>query len=124
MSALKIDPLTATTGAVVEGVDLGAIDDVPVDEIQKALLEYLVLFFPSQALEPREQLAFAQCLGELDVAPFGPKHPDVPEMTVLDQEAPKGEGADAWHSDNSFRDEPPKITMLQAVKLPEVVLSP
>lgn len=120
MSALKIDRLTPTTGAVVDGVDLRAVDDGLVGEIEAALLEHLVLFFPGQALEPQEQVAFARRLGELDVAPFGPKHPDVPEMTVLDQNAPTGEGADAWHSDNTFCAEPPKITMLQAVKLPPV----
>ena len=120
MSVLKIDRLTSTTGAVVEGVDLREIDDDVVAEVNEALLEHLVLFFPGQALEPTEQVAFARHLGELDVAPFGPKHDDVPEMTVLDQQAPRGEGADAWHSDNTFRDEPPKMTMLQAVKLPPV----
>lgn len=119
MSALKIDRLTATTGALVDGVDLRDVDAALAEQIYAALLEHLVLLFPGQALEPDEQLAFARFLGEVDVAPFGPKHPDVPEMTVLDQSSPKGEGADAWHSDNTFRAEPPKVTMLQAVQLPE-----
>ncbi|NNE72990.1 MAG: taurine dioxygenase [Acidimicrobiales bacterium] len=103
---------------MVEGVDLRTVTPDGVAEIEAALLEHLVLFFPGQALEPTEQMRFAQMLGEIDVAPFGPKHPDVPEMTVLDQKSPKGEGADAWHSDNSFRAEPPSYTMLQSVLLP------
>ena len=118
MSALTIDPLTSTTGAVVDGIDLRDRSAATVETIEKMLTEHLVLFFPGQYLEPIEQLALARELGEIDVAPFGPKHDDAPEMTVLDQAAPKGEGADAWHSDNTFLSEPPKYTMLQAVQLP------
>lgn len=117
--ALTVDRLTATTGASVRGVDLRAPTTEAVEAVEAALLEHLVLFFPGQALEPHEQVAFARLLGEIDVAPFGPKHPDVPEMTVLDQQAPKGEGADAWHSDNTFLARPPRFTMLQSVLVPE-----
>lgn len=118
MTTLTIDKLTRTTGAVVEDIDLRDVTDDTVTAIEAALMEHLVLFFPGQALSPQEQVALAARLGDIDVAPFGPKHPDVPEMTVLDQQAPKGEGADAWHSDNTFRTEPPKYTMLQSVLLP------
>ena len=116
---LTIDKLTATTGAVVEGIDLRTVTEETVAEIESLLLEHLVVFFPAQSLEPTEQMRLALLFGAIDVAPFGPKHPDVAEMTVLDQESPKGEGADAWHSDNTFRSEPPSYTMLQAVQLPD-----
>jgi taurine dioxygenase len=58
-------------------------------------------------------------LGEPDPAPFGRSHPDHPEVTVVEQQSPRGEGTDAWHSDNTFRATPPKYTILQAVQLPE-----
>jgi len=38
----------------------------------------------------------------------------------LDQLSPKGEGADAWHSDNTFMQEPPMGSILKAVQLPSV----
>ncbi len=116
----NVEPLTATTGAVITGIDLREVDEASIDEFEQLVLEHLVVFFPDQALEPAEQMRLALLLGDIDVAPFGPKHPDVPEMTVLDQQAPKGEGADAWHSDNTFRAEPPSYTMLQSVLLPPV----
>jgi taurine dioxygenase len=115
---VKVERLTSTTGAVIDGIDLRSPTAETVAQIETALFEHLVLFFPGQSLAPEQQMALAQLLGDLDVAPFGPKHPDIAEMTVLDQQAPKGEGADAWHSDNTFRAEPPKYTMLQAVQLP------
>ena len=118
-ATLDLDRLTGTTGAVVEGIDLRTLTSDEVEAVEAALLEHLVLLFPGQGLEPAEQLEFGRRLGELDPAPFGRRHPDHPELTVVDQVAPKGEGTDAWHSDNTFRPEPPRFTMLQAVVLPE-----
>ncbi|MGI9576568.1 MAG: TauD/TfdA dioxygenase family protein [Microthrixaceae bacterium] len=112
--------MTGTIGATVHGVDMADAGDADMAQIEAALLEHLVLLFPDQALEPDQQMRLAHRLGEIDIAPFGPKHPDVPELTLLDQRAPRGEGADAWHSDNTFRNEPPKYTVLQAVLLPDI----
>jgi len=39
---------------------------------------------------------------------------------VLDQVHPQGEGADEWHSDNTFLAEPPMGSILRAVQLPAV----
>lgn len=117
---LTITRVTAHTGALVEGVSLKDATDSQIAEVEAALHEHLVLLFPGQRLEPTDQMDVARRFGEIDVAPFGPKHPDVAELTVLDQQAPKGQGADAWHSDNTFLAAPPKYTMLQAVLLPEV----
>ncbi|MEZ5374776.1 MAG: TauD/TfdA family dioxygenase [Microthrixaceae bacterium] len=118
--SLDITPLTPHTGALVHGVTLSEAGPDEIHAIEAAMRTHLVLFFPGQAMEPAQQMRLARQFGEIDVAPFGPKHPDVPELTVLDQQAPKDQGADAWHSDNTFLAEPPKYTMLQAVQLPEV----
>ena len=88
---LTVDRLTPLTGAIIGDVDLRTVDDAGLNEIEELLMEHLVLFFPGQALEPEAQRDLALRIGDLDVAPFGPKHPDVAEMTVLDQQAPKGE---------------------------------
>lgn len=112
--------MTGSVGAIVTGVDLASVTADSADAITDALREHLVLFFPAQHLPPAAQLAFGRAIGELDIAPFGRSHPEIPELTVLDQRAPRGEGTDAWHSDNTFRADPPKFTMLQAVQLPAV----
>ena len=115
---LRVDPVTPTIGATVTGVDLGALDDDELADVRRSVLDHQVLFLPGQDLTPEAHLTFARRLGEIDVAPFGPKHPDHPEMTVLDQEAPRGQGADAWHTDNTYVPRPPSFTVLRAVKLP------
>ena len=120
MSALEIRPLTPMIGAEVFGVDLSApLADETIGDLRRALLDHLVIFFRDQPLTPATQLDFGRRFGTINVAPFGPKHPDYPELTVLDQTAPKGQGADSWHSDNTFMTEPPLGSILRAVELPE-----
>lgn len=118
---LEIEPLTAEIGAEVHGIDLREpLDDATIAELRTALDRHLVLFFRDQHITPTQHLAFAQRFGPISVAPFGPKHPDHPEITVLDQTTPKGEGADSWHADNTFMPEPPMGSILRAVQLPDV----
>lgn len=113
-----IDRVTGSLGAVVHGVDLRALDTAATEMIERVLMAHQVVFFPGQALSAAEFLTFGGRLGEPDPAPIGPSHPDHRELTVLDQDSPKGHGTDAWHSDNTFREEPPTFTILQAVQLP------
>lgn len=113
-----IEPVTPTIGATVTGLDLRDAGDADYAAIRSAIAEHKVLFFPDQQLEPRDHISFVEHLGSIDVAAFGPKHPDHPEMTVLDQEAPQGQGADAWHTDNTYVACPPSYTVLQSVQLP------
>jgi taurine dioxygenase len=115
---MNIEMLTPTIGATVTAIDVSSADDDQVADVVAAVLEHKVLFFPDQELSPDSQLEFASRLGTIDVAPFGPKHVAHPELTVLDQEAPRGQGADAWHTDNTFVPTPPSFTILQAVQLP------
>lgn len=117
---LTIEPVTTMLGARVSGLRLPDADDATLDDIRKAVADHKVLFFSEQHLSPEEHLAFAHRMGELDIAAFGPKHPEHPEMTVLDQQAPKGQGADAWHTDNTYVECPPSYTILQSVLLPEL----
>ena len=121
MSDLEIRPVTSCIGAEVRGIDLR--EDLPqstIDTLREALLDRLVLFFRDQPITVEEQIAFTRRFGELVVHPFGPKHPDHPEIIVLDQVAPKGEGADVWHADTTYMPEPPLGSVLRAVELPEV----
>jgi taurine dioxygenase len=116
---LQVRPLTTAIGAELAGVDLGGeLDDDTVAAIRRALDEHLVIFFRDQTMGPEDHLRFARRMGTIDVAPFGPKHPDHPEITVLEQDEPKGQGADSWHTDNTYLPAPPFGSILRAVELP------
>ena len=119
MSGIAIRPLTPTVGAEIEGVDLRRpLSHGEVDAIEEALLAHGVVFFRGQEITPEQQLAFARQMGPVSIPPFAPKYGRDPELVVLDQVSPKGEGADEWHSDNTFMAEPPMGSILKAVQLP------
>ena len=121
MAQLEIRPVTAAIGAEIRGLDLSLpLDADGVAALTHALHEHLVLFFRDQDITPTEQLDLARRFGEVQVAPFGPKLEAHPEITVLDQSKPAGQGADSWHTDNTYMPNPPMGSILRAVRLPSV----
>ena len=121
MTRLSIRPVTTTIGARVEGVDLREpLGEDMRDAILDALLRHHVLFFRDQDITPDQQVAFAKQFGPISYPPFAPKYGSNPQYIVLDQTHPRGEGADEWHSDNTFMAEPPMGSILRAVQIPEV----
>ena len=121
LPALSVRPLSQAVGAEITGIDLSEpLDDTSVAAVRAALLEHLVLFFRDQHLDDEQHLAFAQRFGPLSISPVATKYQDSPSVTVLDQVSPKGEGADQWHSDNTFMATPPMGSILRAVQLPPV----
>ena len=119
--AIDIRPLTATIGAEIHGVSLNDdLDDATIAEIRRALLDHLVVFFRDQCIDDARHLAFALRFGPLAVSPLATRYQDSDAVVVLDQVSPKGEGADEWHSDNTFLETPPMGSLLRAVQLPSV----
>jgi taurine dioxygenase len=119
--SITVKPLTAVVGAEIEGVSLADdLDDDTVDEIRQAFLDHHVVFFRGQQITDEQHLAFALRFGPLSIPPLTTKYQDKPSVTVLDQVNPKGEGADEWHSDNTFMSKPPMGSILRAVQLPAV----
>ncbi|MBW2500718.1 MAG: TauD/TfdA family dioxygenase [Deltaproteobacteria bacterium] len=118
---IGIEPVTGVIGATISGVDLR--EPLPAadrDAIEAALYEYGLLIFRAQDITPEQQVAFSKQFGEISLAPMAPDSDMPPELMVLDQVEPKGEGADNWHSDNTFMPEPPTGSILRAVKMPKV----
>lgn len=119
MASIVVTPITPAIGAVISGVDLReSLSPESVDGIRRALLDHLVVFFRDQDITPAQQIAFGHQMGELCYPPFMTDHGDTPELLVLDQVSPKGEGTDTWHSDNTFMSEPPLGSILKAIELP------
>ena len=119
--SVEVKAVTEMIGATIAGVDLReplASEDR--DAIERALLAHGVLFFRDQGITPDQQVAFAERFGTISLPPMAPDSDQRPEVMVLDQVSPKGEGADNWHSDNTFMSEPPLGSILKAVQLPPV----
>ena len=84
-SMLEVEPLTATIGAEIGGVDLADdLDDTVVEEIREALLEWKVVFFRDQhRLDRDRHVAFGRRFGDLEIHPITPKDQAQPEVFVI-----------------------------------------
>jgi taurine dioxygenase len=104
-----VTPLTGTFGAELSGKHLR--DEENGDNIRALLERHLVLTFRGQFLTHAEQSTIAHAMGEPTPAhPVVPGHPDFPEMLVLDG-ARGGKNA-RWHTDVTFVEAPPAISIL------------
>jgi len=102
----RLEPLDATFGAVVTGIDLANLGETEFDALYRAWLDYALLVFPEQYLSNEEQVAFARRFGkmEFDLAPLsnvksdGSLRPDDESddvMKVL-------KGNMGWHHDSTY----------------------
>ena len=117
--------LSPTIGAEVDGVDLGAtIDDDLHAELNRALLEWKVLFFRDQDITRAQHRAFAERWGELEQHPFySYVHPDeqsAADVVTLAKDAASGGVENEWHADITWHDRPSLGAVLRAVEVPEL----
>jgi taurine dioxygenase len=117
---IEVEPLTATIGAEISGVDLADdLDDAVIAELRAALLEWKVLFFRDQPIAPDQHRAFAARWGELERHPFLPEG-DVPEIVRFDRGTDNRGYENIWHSDVSWREIPSLGSVLRSVVVPPV----
>ncbi len=62
----EVEPLDATFGAMVTGVELRSIDAAALAALHETWLEFALLIFPGQFLTRAEQDAFALRFGPLE----------------------------------------------------------
>ena len=119
---MKVEKVTARIGARVSGIDLTQpLDETAIAEVRAALLDNLVLFFVEQRpLTPEQHIRLARHFAEIDIPEFRTTATVHPEVMVLDQVNPKGQGSDSWHADNTYLEEPPMGALLQAHQLPPI----
>ena len=114
---ITVQQLGGRIGARIDGVRLGG--DLTADAVatvREALLRHKVVFFRGQDhLDEVGHQAFAETFGPLTSA-----HPTVNTGSgrVFKVTADKGMAANAWHTDVTFVDRVPAISVLRAVHLP------
>ena len=120
---IELTPCAPTLGAVVSGVDLHEpLDDELFAELDRALLEWKVLFFRDQPIDAAAQALFSQRWGPLLDDQLIPTHRDNPveNVVVFERNAEIRALENGWHCDGSFRNEIPMGTVLRAIEVPEV----
>jgi taurine dioxygenase len=111
-------PLGPVIGAEIAGVDLGIplAPDVFAD-IDRALLEWKVLFFRDQGIGADEQRAFALNWGKLEEHPVVP-HGETKDVVRIAINGKNGGWQNTWHSDGLWRAEPPLAFVLRMITIP------
>ncbi|MGI9308409.1 MAG: TauD/TfdA dioxygenase family protein [Gammaproteobacteria bacterium] len=120
---ITVRPLTGSIGAEIGNIDLREpLSAAARDEIRKALLEHLVIFFRDQDIEPDQHKGFGREFGELHIHPYIPTldgHPEIIHLASSDD----GPGemsyqANIWHTDLTYMKEPSMASILRGVRIP------
>ena len=117
-------------GAEVRGVDVKTLDESGFAEIYRAWLESNVLVVPDQSLELHDFLRYSRRFGVVHPHPSKmTRHPEVPEITLLGVNKFRADGsldmaiyrrgAEGWHTDGAYDEEPFKATQLYALAVPK-----
>lgn len=124
-----LTPLTGAFGVEATGVDLaGDISDADAEAMRDALRDRLVMVIRDQKMSPAQYVESMKVFG----VPMR-QHlskllmPDYPEIAVLDSRIANTKrddgkimpiGSRDWHTDHTNHQQPPKMTVLYAVRLP------
>jgi taurine dioxygenase len=116
-----VEPAGTTIGAEIVGLSLAeALDAELHQQLNRALLEWKVLFFRDQHLTHEQHLAFARNWGDVEVHPFIRKgQPEAkPEVVRLERGEAAAGRENGWHSDVTWREAPSLGSILRAVEIP------
>jgi alpha-ketoglutarate-dependent taurine dioxygenase len=104
-ATFDLEPLDATFGAIVRGVELRALDDDTWEALHTAWLEHALLIFPGQFLTRDEQNAFAERFGDLEfpATPISNLGKDGTIHSEAGDDVVKSlRGNEGWHHDSTY----------------------
>jgi taurine dioxygenase len=121
-SGVTVTRVGVNLGAEITGVDLRKpLSDAQFGVLQDALVENELLIFRNQDISSENLMDFGRRFGELTVHPFSPHDENAPVLIKFrNDETTPPFGTDVWHSDETFRAEPPMATILCAKEVPAV----
>lgn len=102
-----------------ENHDLSFADADP-RALRAALDEHKLLVLREQTLTPETFTRAAARLGALDVYPYARAMPGFPHVVrVVKEPGDVSNFGGAWHTDTAYQTEPPAVTLLLAVEVPD-----
>ena len=108
-------------GAELQAINLGdGIDAELAETLRELLNEHEVLFLRDQSIEPADQKALAEIFGPLQTHPAYHTVEGLPEVMILESTKENPSKIEMWHSDMTFRQHPPSVTVLRGITIPEV----
>jgi taurine dioxygenase len=126
---IEVRRLGPQIGVEILGVDVRRLDDAGFATIYRAWLDHNVMVVPGQDLQIEDFLRYSRRFGEVVPHPSkSTRHPECPEITLLgiNKFGADGQldmaiyrrGAEDWHTDGAYDEEPFKATQLYALAIP------
>lgn len=113
-----VNPMTPTFGAEIAGIDLSArLSEDILRDLESELLKWKVLFFRNQKIGIEDQKRLGSWFGKLEVHPTARHNP---EVVRIEEDDKRRANNNLWHSDMSFKVEPPLGSILKAEEIPDV----
>ena len=118
---IEVRPLSGAMGAEIRGIDVATLDDDGFEIVRSLLLEYgAIALHGNESLSDDELRDFGMRWGELDVHGYSPTVKGYEDVLNISSGPKRRGSAEGWHSDVSWKEIPPKISMLHARRIPAV----
>ncbi len=119
---VTVNRIGVNLGAEISGVDLRQpLQEKVFRAIEDALVENELIIFRDQEITSDNLMDVGRRFGELTVHPFSPNEANAPQLIKFrNDETNAPFGTDVWHSDETFRAEPPMATILCAKEVPAI----
>ena len=118
---MLVKRVAGAIGAELQAINLGnGIDAELAKTLRELLNEHEVPFLRDQSIEPADQKALAEIFGPLQTHPAYHTVENLPEVMILESTKENPSKIEMWHSDMTFRQHPPSVTVLRGITIPEV----
>jgi taurine dioxygenase len=119
---LTESPVAPACGSFVEDLDILTASDGEIAALSALLAERGVVFLRNQRLTPEDQVAVTSRFGAVLRVPYVKhldEHPDIIAVLKEADEKKISTFGGTWHSDFSFLDQPPSLTILYGREIPQ-----
>ena len=118
---MNVKRVAGAIGAELQAINLAdGIDGELAATLRALLNEHEVLFLRDQAISAADQKALAEVFGPLQTHPAYGTVEGLPEVMILESTRENPSKIEVWHSDMTFRQHPPSVTVLRGITIPEV----
>ena len=118
---MNVKRVAGAIGAELQAINLAdGIDGELAATLRALLNEHEVLFLRDQAISAADQKALAEIFGPLQTHPAYGTVEGFPEVMILESTRDNPSKIEVWHSDMTFRQHPPSVTVLRGITIPEV----
>lgn len=117
---IDVSPVAGALGAEISGIDLTrSIPDEDFASLRQVWLDYEVVFFRDQPIAPEAHAALADRFGSPQRHEAYPHVDGFPQITILENDEANPPTIEKWHTDMTFRKNPPLGSILHGVVIPD-----